>query len=129
MSVWQARSLFEESRVKLCDRTSANIQSTGSVCRQVVKGSKTSDILSNSCKNFATCDSAITNSEANLKKIGLTVKNFEQQLENIDRIVDYNCHKISWIIYEKINQVLKVLYICTTDIQVDNTFYLVKNTC
>lgn len=85
---YATRSLYEESRQNLCDKISANIQSTGSICRQIVKGSKTTDILSNTTKSFASCDSAIQSTETNIKKIGVSLKHFAEQLDQINRMID-----------------------------------------
>ena len=40
-----ARSLFAESRSKLVERVASNVESCGSVCRQVVRGSRSHDTL------------------------------------------------------------------------------------
>ena len=90
---FQTRVLYEESRQNLCDKIAANIQSAGSITRQIVKGSKTSDILSNCAKNFAQCDSQIANTEANIKKIGISVKHFDEQLDTINRTIEDNLPK------------------------------------
>ena len=92
-NIQQTRLLYEESRKNLCDKISTNIQSTGSICRQILKGSKSSDILSNSAKSFAACDTAITSTETNIKKIGIALKHFDEQLDSINRIVDDNIPK------------------------------------
>ena len=41
----QASSLYAESKNRLCERIANNIQSSGSVFRQIVKGSKSSDVI------------------------------------------------------------------------------------
>lgn len=92
-SIYQTRSLYEESRQKLCEKISANIHSTGSICRQVVKGSRSSDILSGAAKNFATCDGQIASTEVNLKKMGIAIKHFDEQLDAINRLVEDNLPK------------------------------------
>ena len=93
-NVYQTRLLYEESRKNLCNKLANNIQSTGSVCRQIVKGSKSNDILSSVAKNFSSCDTQIITTELNLKKIGLTIKHFDEQLGTIDRKIDSNLTKI-----------------------------------
>lgn len=92
-SIHQSRALFEESRAKLCERVAANIQSTGSICRQIVKGSKTSDNMSTAFKHFASCDSQMGSTESNLKKISLTVQQLDNQLDAISELIDANSHK------------------------------------
>lgn len=92
-NIYHTRSLYEESRQNLCDKIAANIQSTGSICRQVVKGSKTNDILSNCAKNFASCDSQITATEGNIKKMRIAIKHFDEQLDTINRTIEDNLPK------------------------------------
>ncbi|KAH9405264.1 hypothetical protein TYRP_001108 [Tyrophagus putrescentiae] len=92
-NVFQTRALYEESRQNLCEKISANIHSTGSICRQIVKGSKSGDILSGAAKSFAACDSQIASTEANLKKIGIAIKHFDEQLDTINRTVEDNLPK------------------------------------
>jgi len=89
----QTRPLYEESRHTLCDKIAANIQSTGSICRQVVKGSKSSDILTSAARNFASFDAQLSSTESNLKKIGITIRHFDEQLDTINRMVDDNIPK------------------------------------
>jgi len=88
------RPLYEESRRALCDKISANIQSAGSIVRQVVKGSRTGDILSASARNFAAVEQNINTTESNLLKAQLTQKQFHQQLDNVSRTLDDNRDKI-----------------------------------
>ena len=40
-----ARTLFAESRAKLVERVAGNVEACGSVCRQVVRGSRSHDTL------------------------------------------------------------------------------------
>ena len=40
-----ARSLFAESRAKLVERVAANVEACGSLCRQVVRGSRSHETL------------------------------------------------------------------------------------
>ncbi|KAL3183035.1 hypothetical protein MRX96_006822 [Rhipicephalus microplus] len=61
-----ARSLFVESKERLCDRIQVNVNSVGSLARQVVKGSKSSETLMHTARNFALQEHALHNSEVNL---------------------------------------------------------------
>ena len=88
------RPIYEDSRRALCEKIGANIQSAGSIVRQVVKGSRASDILLNSARNFSTIEANITSTELNLQKANLSQKQFHQQLDNVSGILDENRDKI-----------------------------------
>lgn len=66
-----ARSLFSDSKIRLADRVKVNVNNITSLARQVVRGSKSGEILMHSARNFAKQEHAVENSEANLKKLQL----------------------------------------------------------
>ena len=96
MASSQTRPLYEESRKNLCDKIATNILSAGSICRQVVKGSKSADILSSAAKSFAACDTQISATDANLKKMNIAIKNFDDQLDVINRRIDEHKSLPQW---------------------------------
>lgn len=82
------RPLYEESRARMCERVTGNIQSIGSICRQVLKGSRSGDIMANSAKQFSLVDANIVSTETNIKRLQSVVGNFDAQLRSIDRTVE-----------------------------------------
>lgn len=48
-SVSSARNLFTESKARLSDRIQVNVNSTGSLAKQIVRGSKTNEVILCSC--------------------------------------------------------------------------------
>lgn len=79
----QSRALMEDSCYKICSRVSSNIQNVDHLFRQVLKGSRTNDILTATAKNMSTCETQLATSEINLNKMMATTKNFNQQLHQI----------------------------------------------
>ncbi|VEN35230.1 unnamed protein product [Callosobruchus maculatus] len=66
-----ARSLFADSKMRLADRVQVNVNNISSLAKQIAKGSKSSEILMHSARNFAAQEQAIDNSHNNLKKMQL----------------------------------------------------------
>ncbi|CAG2177474.1 unnamed protein product, partial [Oppiella nova] len=81
----QTRNLYSESKTRLCERIAANIQSAGSVSRQIIKGSKTGEILGQSAKTFASTENTIENTALNIKRLQISTKQFQMQLEDINK--------------------------------------------
>lgn len=80
-----ARSLFADSKMRLADRVQMNVNNITSLARQVVRGSKSSEILMHSARNFAMQEYAIENSDANLKKMQKLCQQLENQHDLIRR--------------------------------------------
>lgn len=80
-----ARSLFSDSKNRLADRVQVNVNNIASLARQVVRGSKSSEILMHSARNFAMNEHAIENSESNLKKLQLFNIHIGNQLDSMLR--------------------------------------------
>ncbi|EFA07676.1 uncharacterized protein BORCS7 [Tribolium castaneum] len=66
-----ARSLFADSKMRLADRVQVNVNNISSLARQITRGSKSSEILMHSARNFAVQEHLMENSESNLKKMQL----------------------------------------------------------
>ncbi|XP_076762899.1 BLOC-1 related complex subunit 7 [Xylocopa sonorina] len=80
-----ARSLFVESKMRLADRVQVNVNNIASLARQIQRGSKSSEILMHSARNFAQQEHGLETAEANLKKIALVTNHLEYQMESINR--------------------------------------------
>lgn len=78
-----ARHLFADSKKRLCERVSVNVNNIGSVARQVVRGSKSNEILAQSAKNFAQSESTMDNCAQNLRKMELIRQHVGYQHEAI----------------------------------------------
>ncbi|KAK5648682.1 hypothetical protein RI129_003574 [Pyrocoelia pectoralis] len=80
-----ARSLFADSKMRLADRVQVNVNNVASLARHIIKGSKSSEIIMHSARNFALQEHALDNSEANLKKLQLLHIHFGYQYDSIMR--------------------------------------------
>ncbi|KZC13226.1 PREDICTED: UPF0693 protein C10orf32 homolog [Dufourea novaeangliae] len=80
-----ARSLFIESKMRLADRVQVNVNNIASLARQIQRGSKSSDILMHSAKNFTQQEHGLEAAETNLNKIALIATHLEYQIECINR--------------------------------------------
>lgn len=99
-----AKNLFSESKRRLADRVTGNVNSAASVARQIVRGSRSNEVSTNNqsthwlpikrvpfhlqlllhaAKNFAQQDSTIENSYQNLKKMELLRQHMGYQCESI----------------------------------------------
>uniref|UniRef100_G3MS77 BLOC-1-related complex subunit 7 n=1 Tax=Amblyomma maculatum TaxID=34609 RepID=G3MS77_AMBMU len=82
-SVSCARGLFVESKERLCDRIQVNVNSVGSLARQLVKGSRSGETLMHTARNFALQEHALHNSDMNLCKMQSLVTNLQLQADAI----------------------------------------------
>lgn len=71
----------------------ANINSIGSLTRQIQRGSKSQDILQQTVKNFSSCEGPSQNTDSNLEKLQVMVA----QLQNQQQTVQLSCNKISQV--------------------------------
>jgi len=71
----------------------ANINSVGSLTRQIQRGSKSQEILQQTEKNFSSCESAVVNTESNLERLQLVLA----QLQSQQQTVELSCDKISQV--------------------------------
>ena len=88
-----ARNLFQDSKVRLAERVQSNITSIGSLARQIQRGSKSQEILQQTVKNLVSCEGAIENTDANLKRLQVTLA----QLQSQQKSVETSCDKISQV--------------------------------
>ncbi|XP_059607447.1 uncharacterized protein LOC132255439 [Phlebotomus argentipes] len=76
-----AKNLFSDSKRRLADRVMVNVHNSASVARQIVRGSKSNEILMQSAKNFAQAETAMDNSSQNLRKMQLIRQHLGYQVE------------------------------------------------
>ncbi|XP_050498378.1 uncharacterized protein LOC126879415 [Diabrotica virgifera virgifera] len=74
-----ARSLFADSKMRLADRVQVNVNNISSLARQITRGSKSTEILMHSARNFAVQEQAMDNSENNLKKLQILCVHLDYQ--------------------------------------------------
>ncbi|XP_029162770.1 BLOC-1-related complex subunit 7 [Nylanderia fulva] len=80
-----ARSLFIESKMRLADRVQVNVNNIASLARQIQRGSKSSEILTHSAKNFAQQEHGLETIESSLKKLALISTHLGYQMDAIDK--------------------------------------------
>jgi len=64
-----AKNLFQDSKRRLAERVQVNVNNIGSVTRQIQRGSKSHEILMQTCKNFSSAESTMENTFNNLQKM------------------------------------------------------------
>uniref|UniRef100_T1JJ24 BLOC-1-related complex subunit 7 n=1 Tax=Strigamia maritima TaxID=126957 RepID=T1JJ24_STRMM len=80
-----ARNLFVESKLRLAERIQFNVNSAGSVARQIIRGSKSNDVLMHTARNFALQEYALENSETNLKRMASLATHLHVQMEALQK--------------------------------------------
>uniref|UniRef100_A0A182MN62 BLOC-1-related complex subunit 7 n=1 Tax=Anopheles culicifacies TaxID=139723 RepID=A0A182MN62_9DIPT len=80
-----AKNLFSDSKRRLADRVAVNVNNASSVARQIVRGSKSNEILMQAAKNFAYHESTVDNSIQNLKKMEIIFQHLNYQYEAIEQ--------------------------------------------
>ena len=88
-----ARNLFQDSKLRLAERVQANINSIGSLSRQIQRGPKSQEILQQTVKNLTNCEGSIASTEGNLAKLQVVVA----QLQSQQQSVAVSCDKISQV--------------------------------
>ncbi|KAH8291447.1 hypothetical protein KR054_011806 [Drosophila jambulina] len=84
-----ARHLFDESKKRLCVRVGVNVNNLGSVARQVVRGSKTNEIMHQTLKNFTQVDVVSDYSHQNLQKMTLILQHVGYQYDVMQDSVNH----------------------------------------
>ena len=80
-----AKNLFIDSKLRLVERVKTNINSVGSVCRQIVRGSKSTELLTQASKNLTSLEQSIENTEDNLSRLQILSTHLEYQYESISK--------------------------------------------
>jgi ribosomal protein S1 len=78
-----AKNLFGDSKRRLSERVQVNVNNLGSVTRQVQRGSKTHEMLTQTAKNFSQAESTMENSFNNLQKMQVLLAQLNQQEQSI----------------------------------------------
>jgi len=88
-----ARNLFQDSKQRLSERVQANINSIGSLTRQIQRGSKSQEILAQAVKNFSSVESQVASTEANLGKLQVVAAQLAQQQQQVET----SCEKLETV--------------------------------
>ncbi|EDV55322.1 BLOC-1-related complex subunit 7 [Drosophila suzukii] len=84
-----ARHLFDDSKKRLCARVGVNVNNLGSVARQVVRGSKSNEIMHQTLKNFTQVDVVSDYSHQNLQKMTLILQHVGYQYDVMQDSVNH----------------------------------------
>ncbi|KAH8299429.1 hypothetical protein KR044_001399 [Drosophila immigrans] len=84
-----ARHLFDDSKKRLCARVGVNVNNLGSVARQLVRGSKTNEIMHQTLKNFTQVDVVSDYSNQNLQKMTLILQHVGYQYDVMQDSVNH----------------------------------------
>ncbi|XP_034108566.1 uncharacterized protein LOC133842633 [Drosophila sulfurigaster albostrigata] len=84
-----ARHLFDDSKKRLCARVGVNVNNLGSVARQIVRGSKTNEIMHQTLKNFTQVDVVSDYSNQNLQKMTLILQHVGYQYDVMQDSVNH----------------------------------------
>lgn len=78
-----AKSLFGDSKSKFAGRVKSNIQNVASVAREIQRGSRSNEILSQCVRNFVSLDQSLGSTDKNIKKLDLIKNHLGQQQDFI----------------------------------------------
>uniref|UniRef100_A0A914UXB0 BLOC-1-related complex subunit 7 n=1 Tax=Plectus sambesii TaxID=2011161 RepID=A0A914UXB0_9BILA len=74
-----------EGKTRLPGKIQDSIQDAAVVCSQIVKGSKSSEVLGTAIKNFTLQDGAIENSGSNVRRLSVLISHMKIQIESIEK--------------------------------------------
>lgn len=77
----------QETKTGLTQKVTANMSDVASLTRQILRGSRSSEMLEKAAKNFAYQEAAIESSSTTIKRMGLLVSHLQFQAEAIERSV------------------------------------------
>ncbi|KAL4232286.1 BLOC-1-related complex subunit 7 [Mactra antiquata] len=75
----------QETKAKLNEKVTANVNDIGSLIRHVIRASKSPELLAQAAKNFASQESVIQSSSETLKKMNLVRAQYQYQQSAIER--------------------------------------------
>lgn len=75
----------QETKNKLNEKLTLNLADLGSVARQVIRASKSTELLAQAAKNFSSQETVIHNSAESLKKMSNIKTQLEYQESSIER--------------------------------------------
>ncbi|GAB0087747.1 BLOC-1-related complex subunit 7 [Sergentomyia squamirostris] len=79
-----AKNLFSDSKRRLADRVMVNVHNSASVARQIVRGSKSNELLMQAIKAFVQAETSMDNSAQNLNKMQLIRQHLGYQVDAIE---------------------------------------------
>ncbi|KAA0197515.1 hypothetical protein HAZT_HAZT010015 [Hyalella azteca] len=82
-----AKNLFVDSKRRLGERVHVNVNNLASICRQVLRGSQSADLLVKAARNMALQDATLDSTWDNAQKLGVLVTHLTYQQEAIERSV------------------------------------------
>uniref|UniRef100_A0A0K8TNA9 BLOC-1-related complex subunit 7 n=1 Tax=Tabanus bromius TaxID=304241 RepID=A0A0K8TNA9_TABBR len=88
-----ARHLFSDSKRRLAERVNVNVNNIGSVARQIVRGSKSNEMLMQAAKSLAQLETTIDGSAQNLRKMELIRAHMGYQFD----VIETNAQKLEYI--------------------------------
>uniref|UniRef100_A0A1A9W0U3 BLOC-1-related complex subunit 7 n=1 Tax=Glossina brevipalpis TaxID=37001 RepID=A0A1A9W0U3_9MUSC len=88
-----AKVLFDDSKKRLCARVAINVNNLGSVARQVVRGSKSNELLNQSLRNFTQVDIVSDYSAQNLNKMSLILQHVSYHYDAMND----SCHHLDYL--------------------------------
>lgn len=83
-----ARNLFQDSKRRLSERVQVNINNLGSIVHQVQRGSKSTEMIQQSAKQFCQAESTMENSFNNLQKMQVLLAQMSHQQQTIKASID-----------------------------------------
>ncbi|XP_064630972.1 BLOC-1-related complex subunit 7-like [Lineus longissimus] len=75
----------QETKSRLSEKIYVNVNDIASLTRQLIRGSKSNELLAQAAKNFAFQETAINNSSETVKRMGLITSQLLFQAEAIER--------------------------------------------
>jgi len=75
----------QETKARLTEKLALNMNDLASLTRQILRGSRSNELLEKSAKNFASQELNIENSSTTLKRMGLLVSHLQFQAEAAER--------------------------------------------
>ena len=82
-----AKNLFQDSKRRLSERVQVNVNNIGSVTRQIMRGSKSQEMLMQTAKNFSQAESTMENTFNNLQKMQVLMAQLNQSQISIENSV------------------------------------------
>ena len=83
-----ARNLFQDSKHRLSERVQANINNLGSIVHQIQRGSKCTEMIQQSAKQFCQAESTMENSFNNLQKMQVLLAQMSYQQQTIKTSIE-----------------------------------------
>lgn len=83
-----ARNLFQESKRRLSDRVQTNVNNIGSLAKQILKGSKSNEMLAHSTKNFCQTEGTMESSFNHLQKMQVILAQLNQQEQTVRNSIE-----------------------------------------